>query len=264
MRLVSAAVLLALILATLWFLPPWGTAVLAAVAAFLSAGEVANMAARVNAHVPRVFVGVAAALVALAFPASNAPLPADLLALVLLALLVAAGAVTLLHGPDPATLTRAATMVMTPIYVGLPLGVIIWVQTVHGPVATSWLLTIIAVSDSAQYYCGRTFGRRKLAPAVSPAKTVEGAVGGVVIAAIAGAVTASWVFPSVPVLMAGALTLVLALAGIIGDLFESLLKRSVGVKDSSTLIPGHGGVLDRIDSHLFAAPIFYIFLRAVL
>jgi phosphatidate cytidylyltransferase len=118
-----------------------------------------------------------------------------------------------------------------------------------------------AVSDSAQYYCGRAFGRRKLAPAVSPAKTIEGAVGGVIVAALVGALTGPWCVPGVSALGAFALTLALALAGILGDLFESLIKRSAGVKDSSNLIPGHGGVLDRIDSHLFAAPVFFAFLR---
>jgi phosphatidate cytidylyltransferase len=151
--------------------------------------------------------------------------------------------------------------VMAPVYVGLPLGVIAWVLCVHGPAATTWLLVMIAVSDSGQYYCGRAFGRRKLAPAVSPAKTVEGAVGGVVVAAVVGAVTGPWALPELSPLVAAVLTLALVLAGIVGDLFESLLKRSAGVKDSSQLIPGHGGILDRIDSHLFAAPVFYLFLR---
>ena len=261
MRLVSAAVLLAIILATLWALPPWATAVLAAIAACAAAGEVAGMAVHAGAHVSRAFVGVAGAIVSFAFLASAIGASADALAVVLLALVVAGGVTTLTRGPDAATFTRAATATMAPVYVGLPLGVIAWVQYVHGPAATTWLLVMIAVSDSAQYYCGRTFGRRKLAPSVSPAKTVEGAVGGVAVAAIVGAATVSVALPGVSMAAGALLTLALALAGIVGDLFESLLKRSVGVKDSSALIPGHGGILDRIDSHLFAAPVFYLFLR---
>jgi phosphatidate cytidylyltransferase len=118
-------------------------------------------------------------------------------------------------------------------------------------------------SDSAQYYTGRAFGRRKLAPAVSPAKTVEGAIGGLVAATIAGAVSGSNVLHLAPFdAVTGAVVGVLvALFGMLGDLFESLLKRSAGVKDSSALIPGHGGVLDRIDSYLFAAPCYYVVLR---
>jgi len=119
----------------------------------------------------------------------------------------------------------------------------------------------MAVSDSAQFYAGRLFGRRKLAPAISPAKTIEGAVGGLVAAAIGGFVVGPWCLPGLSAV--GGLTagVVLAVFGMAGDLFESLLKRSAGVKDSSNLIPGHGGVLDRIDSYLFAAPVFYLFLR---
>ena len=108
---------------------------------------------------------------------------------------------------------------------------------------------------------GRAFGRRKLAPLVSPAKTIEGALGGLIVAAIAGALLARYLLPMQlsPAAAAGC-ALLLAGFGIAGDLFESLLKRSAGVKDSSNLIPGHGGILDRIDAYLFAAPVFYFWL----
>jgi phosphatidate cytidylyltransferase len=264
MRVVSAGVLLVVILGTLWFLPPWATVLLAAAAAWLAAGELVAIAAGVGVVVPSLVVGSAAAVVSVAFLAAAEGTPADALAAVLLALIIAAGLVALASGPpDPSVIGRASLMVMAPLYAGLPLGVISWVLCFHGPAATTWLLAMIAVSDSGQYYCGRAFGRRKLAPAVSPAKTVEGAVGGVLVAAHVGAVTGPWALPGVSVAAAAALTLALALAGIAGDLFESLLKRSAGVKDSSQLIPGHGGVLDRIDSHLFAAPVFYLFLRYI-
>jgi phosphatidate cytidylyltransferase len=106
------------------------------------------------------------------------------------------------------------------------------------------------------------FGRRKLAPAVSPAKTVEGAIGGLVLATIAGAVAGPRLshIASLTPPVGALIGLFVAAFGIVGDLFESLLKRSAGVKDSSALIPGHGGVLDRVDSYLFAAPCFYIAL----
>jgi phosphatidate cytidylyltransferase len=124
-----------------------------------------------------------------------------------------------------------------------------------------FLLAVVALSDSTQYFAGRAFGRRKLAPSISPAKTIEGALGGVVAAAAAGAWLAPmWVIGTTWV-EGLALGLLLCAAGIAGDLFESMLKRSAGVKDSSALIPGHGGVLDRIDAHLFAAPVFVLFLR---
>jgi phosphatidate cytidylyltransferase len=122
---------------------------------------------------------------------------------------------------------------------------------------------VVAGSDTAQYYTGRALGRRKLAPRVSPGKTIEGAAGGLVAAVAIGAALSSWGLPGVAWPGAALGALLLALFGIAGDLFESLLKRSAGVKDSSALIPGHGGVLDRIDAYLFTFPMFYLFLRYI-
>jgi phosphatidate cytidylyltransferase len=119
----------------------------------------------------------------------------------------------------------------------------------------------IVVSDSAQYYTGRAFGRQPLAPTISPKKTVEGAIGGMIFGTLAFAFGARAVFPSSPFWFLALLGASVAGLGIVGDLFESLLKRSAGVKDSGTIIPGHGGVLDRIDSWLFAAPVYYVFVR---
>jgi phosphatidate cytidylyltransferase len=98
---------------------------------------------------------------------------------------------------------------------------------------------------------------------ISPGKTVEGAIGGAIVAAIAGGVLALWLLPAISAPTAAVLALLLAVFGMAGDLFESLLKRSAGAKDSSTLIPGHGGILDRVDAYLFAGPIFYLYLRFV-
>ena len=274
-RVLSAVVIAALLLATIWFLPPWATVVLAIAGAVLAGGEVAGLASHLTSHsgshsgaaVPPAFVGAAAGLVTFSTavgPTMTGAPSGDTFVAVALALVVAAGVITLALGPpSPAAFTRAATMMFAPLYVGLPLGALVWIHAHHGAGPTTWLIAVIAVSDSAQYYSGRAFGRRKLAPAVSPAKTVEGAVGGLIVVAIAGGLLAPSLLPEVSPVVAAGLAELLALFGIAGDLFESLLKRSAGVKDSSQLIPGHGGVLDRIDSHLFAAPIFYLFLRYV-
>jgi phosphatidate cytidylyltransferase len=268
-RVASAAVLIAGLAATIWLLPFWATACLAAIAAAFAGGELAAISGRAGAAVPVAFVAVASAILALAFVATSGALVAanadrNLLGIVLCALVIAAGILTLALGaPEPATIARAAVTVLAPVYVGLPLGAIASVQATAGPSATTWLIAVIVASDTAQYYTGRAFGRRKLAPAVSPAKTVEGAIGGVVVAAIAGLALGRVWLPGLHAGIAAALALGLASFGIAGDLFESLIKRSAGVKDSSALIPGHGGVLDRIDSHLFAAPVFYVVLRYV-
>ena len=264
-RVLSAAVLGGLLYVTIWYLPSWATAAMALAAAALGGWELARMAAQAGAAVPAVFVASAALVLAAAFLVDARVMvggSGGALAMATLALVVAAGVISLsLGAPGPSTLPRAAVLVMAPVYVGLPLGAIAWVQWVRGPGPLTWLLVIVAVSDSSQYYAGRRFGRLKLAPAVSPAKTREGAVGGLIGAAIAGGLLARLWLPQWPVWTTVVVAIALAIFGMAGDLFESLLKRGVGVKDSSALIPGHGGILDRIDSHLFAAPVFYLFVR---
>lgn len=125
-----------------------------------------------------------------------------------------------------------------------------------------WLLFLLVAtwaSDTAAYFIGRKFGRRKLAPALSPGKTLAGAVGGV-----GGSLLTAGVFtlayPFLPVVYVLALGLLIGIAGQLGDLWESVLKRTAGLKDTGNLIPGHGGVLDRFDSMLFTAPLVYYFL----
>jgi phosphatidate cytidylyltransferase len=262
-RVASAAVLVALLFVTIWWLPAWVTLLAVAVAA-QAAAEIGGLATAAGAPVPRGMLAAGAAAVAFAFAIhdGSGATGADALVPLVLAVVVGAGLVALASGPpSPAAFTRASTMVMAPLYVGLPVGALAWIARAAGPSALTWLLVVIAASDSAQYYTGRAFGRRKLAPVVSPGKTVEGAIGGIVIAAIVAAVAGHWWLPRLSPVTLAILGVLLAGFGMAGDLFESMLKRSAGVKDSSNLIPGHGGVLDRIDSYLFAAPVFYVFLR---
>lgn len=155
----------------------------------------------------------------------------------------------------------AFRLVLFVVYLAFPIALLSVIRVEHGPGALMAMIGVIVVSDSAQYYTGRAFGRRKLAPAISPKKTVEGAIGGAIVATAAGVgLMRLWVPSMAPVLAAGA-SFVLAVAGMAGDLFESWLKRRVGLKDSGHLIPGHGGLLDRIDSWLFGAPVFWAVLR---
>lgn len=126
-----------------------------------------------------------------------------------------------------------------------------------------FLLVAVILSDTGAYFVGRAFGRHKLAPRVSPNKTWEGALGGIAAAALGGMVISQFffaLFPQVHWVYASVAAFV-ALFGQVGDLAESMLKRDAGVKDSGTLFPGHGGVLDRCDGILFAAPaLFYLIL----
>lgn len=131
-----------------------------------------------------------------------------------------------------------------------------------------WLLYALilsATSDSMAYFVGKTLGRRKLAPELSPGKTMEGFAGGMTAVMVLSLFTAWLIGFSIGDTIAFVLlSLVTGLFSVEGDLFESLIKREAGVKDSGSLLPGHGGVLDRFDSHLSAAPLFFIGLSWVL
>jgi phosphatidate cytidylyltransferase len=181
---------------------------------------------------------------------------------VLLGAMMCLATLALVRGePGPAILRDTAAALLPVVYLGMPLGSFAAVRLIAGREAILLLMVTIIVSDSAQYYTGRTLGRRPLAPAISPKKTIEGAVGGVVLGAAVMILGGLWVFRGVSPLLLAFASLAVVVAGIVGDLFESLLKRSAGVKDASSLIPGHGGVLDRIDSWLFAGPVYYAFAR---
>jgi len=131
------------------------------------------------------------------------------------------------------------------------------------PYGVQWLfvmMLIVMTNDSAAYYTGSAFGKHRLYPLVSPKKSIEGAIGGLV-GSLGGTLLAKFTFfPQLTFGDAIITALVVGVVGQAGDLFESLLKRSFGVKDSGAIIPGHGGVLDRLDSILFAAPITYYYV----
>lgn len=131
----------------------------------------------------------------------------------------------------------------------------------HGVKWIFLLLIIVMSGDTAAFYVGSTLGKRKLYPLVSPKKSVEGMIGGLAGSVIGTLLAGATFFPELAIAGAVATALIVGLLGQLGDLFESLLKRSFGVKDSGIIIPGHGGMLDRLDSVLFAAPPLYIYAR---
>lgn len=120
---------------------------------------------------------------------------------------------------------------------------------------------VIFGSDSGAYFAGRAFGKHKLAPAISPGKTVEGLIGGILSAAGFAALSTLLFFPELPYKWSIPLACVLAIIGVLGDLAESAMKRGSKTKDAASILPGHGGLLDRLDSLLFGAPILYYFAR---
>jgi phosphatidate cytidylyltransferase len=257
-RVVSGALLVLLAIGVVWFAPYWIFFAFAFGLAVLATEELIGLARANQFDAPITASRVATALIVAsgAFP--------DALLVGLLAALVAVAASSLgSWRGGPGALAMVSVALFPALYIGLPIAAMIGIRTLGGPPALFLLMLTVMVSDTAQYYTGRAFGRRPLAPAVSPKKTMEGAVGGLVFGTALFAIAGHWWLPGASAAFRVLLGLALVALGIAGDLFESMLKRSAGVKDSSALIPGHGGVLDRIDALLFAAPIYYIVLRYV-
>jgi phosphatidate cytidylyltransferase len=172
--------------------------------------------------------------------------------------------------------TNLALSILAVAYVGGLMGFLVQLRLLNRPsegddgrwgmVALVSLIATVKMSDIGQYTVGRLMGKRKLAPAVSPGKTWEGVLGGVAFAIFAAWLVLSWATQLVsatsgerPIIATLTFAIAVAAAGILGDLAESMLKRDAGVKDSSTWLPGFGGVLDLLDSLLGAAPVAYVF-----
>ena len=253
-RLVSGLALAAAALAAILLLP---TTVLRIVAA-----GVAALAAHEYVHVAGTGRGASQWIVVVAVVAAcwwiAAGLPIDPVYLLVIALAWVAFEVLFLGR----SMHQAGASVVGPIYIGMPLGMLVAIQSGVGAAGTLLLLATVVVSDSGQYYSGRMFGRRPLAPSISPKKTIEGAVGGILLGTAFFAMASRYALPVIHLPQSLLLGFAIVVLGICGDLFESRLKRTAGLKDSSALIPGHGGVLDRMDALLFAIPGFYLFLRA--
>ena len=275
-RVAVAAVGIPVVLATIW-VGGWPLAVLLAAAAGVAAHEFYGLA-RARGVEPFATVGVAAAaaLVLLARGVAGgyaawAPVALGLLVLLLAGCVVAA---VWLRWPAGEPVTAAALTVAGALYTGGALAFGVFLREMPGRVdgfsAVSWhhtaflLLPLLCtwVGDSAAYFAGRAWGRRKLFPLASPGKTVAGGVAGLA-GSVAVAGLLAWAALSGPGPLRVELPLALALgaalgvAAQLGDVAESVMKRWAGVKDSGTLLPGHGGMLDRIDALLLAVPAAY-------
>ena len=257
LRILSALVMLPLLLAVIFLLPPWGTLALAVIAVVAGVWEYGALSAALGVPIPRVATAAGAAATCAAFVVQDPPL-----VIVLSAVVVSMGALAVAgQRPSRDMLAAVASATFAALWIGMPLGTIVSLRTFAGADSVLPLIFTIVVSDSGQYYAGRTFGRHKLSPLISPKKTVEGAIGGLLLAIPAMIWSGSRFLPGVGWEWLALLGAAIALLGMTGDLFESAIKRAADLKDSSTLIPGHGGVLDRLDSWFFAAPVYYAFLR---
>ncbi len=255
-RVLSAVALLPIVIASIWW-SPLATLVLAEIVVVLAFAEYAGLVARLGVRLPVAVTGtgVVVACAALALGGSEAHV-------VLMAATIVVGSITVGMGRRGAdTLQDVSAALLALLYLGLPLGALVAIRVEGGREVLLLLLACVMTSDTAQYYGGRAFGRRPLAPAISPTKTVEGALAGLAAGTLAMVVIGEWWLPAVGPADRALLGAAVVGLGLMGDLFESGLKRSAGVKDTSSVIPGHGGVLDRVDSLLFATPFYYMVVR---
>jgi phosphatidate cytidylyltransferase len=269
-RLLTAAVALPLLIASIIFPPLKLLFVLFAVAAIVIGLYEFWFLAKKQGARPDVVVGYAAtAAVLVAFFVNDL----TLLWFVVPALVIAALAAEMLRGaPFDKMLMSVGSTVLGVLYVALLGAHLVGVRTgfdvVYSPAPGAYTLSthllsffflVLMGSDTGAYYTGRALGRHKLAPTVSPGKTWEGAAGGMLASLAMAALAHYWFFPELSLRAALPLAAVMNVLGVAGDLVESALKRGSGAKDAANILPGHGGFLDRLDSLLFNAPLIYYF-----
>lgn len=251
-RVLSALALLPIVVGVIWFPHPLTTLALAELVLAAALLEHADLAARAGAPLRKGPAAAAALGVCAAVGFAPPALPAALMAATVG--LAAARTAWWPQRFEPIPVPAGAFAVL---YLALPLGALAALRRTHGPEALLLLLAAVVASDVAQYYGGRLLGRRPLAPVISPGKTVEGALFGLAAGTSVVWAAGGWWLPDLAPSWRPALGAAVAGLGMAGDLFESTLKRSAGVKDASRAIPGHGGVLDRLDGLLFAAPAYF-------
>ncbi len=259
-RILTALAMAVVLLTVLLLLPPAVTLVLLTLAVLIGAWEWSAFIRDAGRGLRVGYVALVAALLALAWDyCSERAALRVMLMLTAVWWLVALAWITLApQRVAPWSAALAGVCALVPAWVALA-------QLRHAGVAggewTLYALVLIVAADTGAFFAGRRFGRVKLAPRVSPAKTWEGVIGGVLLALLAGLAGAAYF--AVPTLPFVAVALATATFSVVGDLTESLLKRAAGVKDSGHLFPGHGGMLDRLDSIVAGAPVFVLGLLLI-
>jgi phosphatidate cytidylyltransferase len=260
MKRIGTAILLVVpFLAILFLAPPWAFLLLAEIFALGGVHEAMGLAEQSGFRPFRGVGYVATALLAASFYPNVLQTHWTLLLCMLLL-----GLATIQRGtPEPRTLGNIAMTLFSVIYIGLLVGTIVGLRVTptesEGPKWIFFLAAVVAVSDSAAYYTGSAIGRHGMMRSISPKKTIEGLAGGLT-GSVAIAILVGTQLLGLDWLPAAMLGFVVSLLGVLGDLFESALKRSAGVKDTSSIFPGHGGILDRLDSLLFAGPALLVYV----
>ena len=261
-RLLTAAVGIPIILWMLYYAPAWVFSAFGVVAAGVGASELAGMTLKGERGLQAWMIAVTMLVTfVLAFVPEGEILTALVFGIVL------TGALAVLVRPDPmsAASARMAWLIAGPLYIGGAVAAIAKLH--HLPNGGTWVVLSMALawgSDTGGYFAGRAFGKHKLYEKISPKKTIEGSIGGLVaIVLMTLAIHFLWL-PSLSIVHAIVLALSAGAIGQAGDLCVSVIKRSTGVKDSGFIIPGHGGLLDRIDALMFTAAVTLLYAHWVL
>jgi len=267
-RVATAVVVLPLVIAAIALFPQRGPWILAAILCVLGVSEAHTLLARASIYASHIsFLPGIALFFEMAgtpdatrvFPVVGLPIVAGVAA--------AFVAVSRADRFGIAVLAGEAAGALCGLLIGLGAGSFAALASLppveEGTSRIALLLAVVVTSDVFAYFTGHALGRHKLAPQVSPGKTVEGAIGVLVGAALASAIVATQLFKGEAMGLLVTMGVLTAMAGIVGDLLESLFKRYVGAKDSGTIFPGHGGALDRMDAFLLAAPLLYVFFRTI-
>ncbi len=260
MRLLTAAVVAPLLLLLLFAGPIWGWTTLVIVACAIASQEFFAMTHPADKLAQGIGIvsSIAVSLVIYAFGHDFRVLLTVLFVVPILGALITLWRL----GDIPSAAFRVTAAIAGPLYIGGLLVTVALLRRDQGDLGPRWVLLSLMFSwlaDTGGYFVGRFFGKTKLHERVSPKKTVEGFFGSL-LGASAGALLAHfWYLPSLPLSHALVLAVVAGGLGQLGDLVESLIKRSTGIKDSGWIVPGHGGLLDRIDALLIVSPILYLY-----
>jgi len=274
-RLLSAALLLPLLVVLVWW-SVWSVAATVALATVVGLIELYS-AFRQGGYHPRTLVGIGSALAIIAAIGLQPIVAFNLLLPVVTCIIVVSLVAELAYPQRPGSLPAWGLTLAGAFYLAWLLSHFILLRSLNAPAlhdsiftelgmqpGVAWIYYACAITwlqDTSAYFVGRSFGRHKLAPVLSPKKTWEGAAGGMLGAILTGALCVLLLGLPITLLQGALLGLVGGIAGPFGDLSESLIKRQVGLKDAGNLIPGHGGILDRADSLLFTIPILYYLIR---
>ena len=268
-RLATAAVALPILFASILIAKlAWLFVLIGAAAMIIGLYEFWLLARRqqVKPDVAAGYLSAAALFTVFYFNEPGKKIDFEMIEAIILVFTMGALTAAMLRGaPFDKMIVSVGVTVLGVLYVVLLGGHLIAVRMGFGQELSGHLLSffflVIMSADMAAYAGGSLFGSHKLAPAISPGKTWEGAIAGMMISLLAGALAHFWFFMELPLKIALPLAGLMNVLSVLGDLTESALKRSAGAKDTAKILPGHGGVLDRLDSLLFNAPVIYYFAR---